>query len=189
MRYMSECRDWEIGDRGDAQGTGAPDRQRYGGTDVDRSADQSMSLTELRIALGITDAELKEALWILSFPGDKRIAYPSKEQAASSRVPANPPGLRPKGRGRPLEAAVEHACYLIGHPWALGLTQLGHQHPASPSNRPISRRSHPWLGACCPLRVTVPQKGWWVVGADGLWWLGVFLSLIVVAAIIWIFSD
>jgi hypothetical protein len=50
-------------------------RQRYAGTDADRS----MSLTELRIVLGIAEAELKEVLWILSFPGDKRIAYPSKD--------------------------------------------------------------------------------------------------------------
>jgi hypothetical protein len=53
-------------------------RQRHGGTE----ADKSMSFIELRIALGITDAELKEALWILSFPGDKRIAYPSKDHVA-----------------------------------------------------------------------------------------------------------
>ena len=53
-------------------------RHRYGGTDVDRS----MSFTELRIALGITDAEMKEALWVLGLPGDKRIAYPSKDHVA-----------------------------------------------------------------------------------------------------------
>ena len=51
-------------------------RQRYGDTE----ADKSMSLTELRIALGVTDAELKEALWVLSFPGDRRIVYPSKDR-------------------------------------------------------------------------------------------------------------
>ena len=35
-----------------------------------------MSLTELRIALGVTEAQLDEALWVLSFPGDHRISYP-----------------------------------------------------------------------------------------------------------------
>ena len=33
-------------------------RQRHGDTE----ADKSMSFTELRVALGVTDAELKEAL-------------------------------------------------------------------------------------------------------------------------------
>jgi len=40
-----------------------------------------------------------------------------------------------------------------------------------------------------PSPVTVPQRGCCVVSTDVLWWLGVFLSLIVVAAVIWIFSE
>ena len=35
-----------------------------------------MSLVVLRLALGVTEALLNEALWLLTFPGDKRITYP-----------------------------------------------------------------------------------------------------------------
>jgi hypothetical protein len=38
-------------------------------------ADRSMSLVELQLALGVTEALLNEALWLLTFPGDKRIIY------------------------------------------------------------------------------------------------------------------
>jgi hypothetical protein len=40
-------------------------------------ADRSMGLTELRLALGVTEALMNEALWLLTFPGDKRITYPA----------------------------------------------------------------------------------------------------------------
>lgn len=35
-----------------------------------------MSLVELRLALGVTEPLLNEALWLLTFRGDKRITYP-----------------------------------------------------------------------------------------------------------------
>jgi hypothetical protein len=44
--------------------------------------DRSMSLTELRLALGVTEALLNEALWLLTFPGDKRIVYPTSGRVA-----------------------------------------------------------------------------------------------------------
>ena len=44
--------------------------------------DRSMSLTELRLALGVTEALLNEALWLLTFPGDKRITYPTPGRVA-----------------------------------------------------------------------------------------------------------
>jgi hypothetical protein len=44
--------------------------------DTPPDADHSMSLTDLRLALGVTEALLNEALWVLTFPGDKRITYP-----------------------------------------------------------------------------------------------------------------
>ena len=44
--------------------------------DAPAEEDRSMSLTELRLALGVTEALLNEALWRLTFPGDKRITYP-----------------------------------------------------------------------------------------------------------------
>ena len=40
-----------------------------------------------------------------------------------------------------------------------------------------------------PSPVAVPQRGWCVVSTDSLWWLGVFLSLIVAAVVMWILSD
>ena len=46
------------------------------------AADRSMGLGELRMALGVTEAQLNEALWVLSFPGDKRIEYPAKDRVA-----------------------------------------------------------------------------------------------------------
>jgi hypothetical protein len=45
-------------------------------------ADRSMAFTELRLALGITEAQLNEALWVLSFPGDHRIELPAKDRIA-----------------------------------------------------------------------------------------------------------
>lgn len=39
--------------------------------------DRSMSLNELRLALGVTEAQLHEALWVLTLSGDDRIAYPT----------------------------------------------------------------------------------------------------------------
>ena len=53
-------------------------------------ADRSMSLVELRLALGVTEALLNEALWLLTFPGDKRITYPTPGHVA----------LGPEWRGR-----------------------------------------------------------------------------------------
>lgn len=38
-----------------------------------------MSLNELRLALGMTEPQMNEALWMLSFPGDHRIEYPAKD--------------------------------------------------------------------------------------------------------------
>ena len=46
------------------------------------AADHSMSVSELRTALGVSEALMNEALWILSFPGDKRILYPAKDRVA-----------------------------------------------------------------------------------------------------------
>jgi len=39
----------------------------------DGHGDRSMSLTELCLALGVSDALMNEALWVLTFPGGKRI--------------------------------------------------------------------------------------------------------------------
>ncbi len=50
--------------------------------DGQTAADRSMGLAELRLALGVTEAQLNEALWVLSFPGDKRIEYPAKDRVA-----------------------------------------------------------------------------------------------------------
>jgi hypothetical protein len=47
--------------------------------------DMSMGLTELRLALGVTEAQMNEALWVLSFPGDHRIEYPAKDRVALGR--------------------------------------------------------------------------------------------------------
>lgn len=44
--------------------------------------DRSMGLPELRLALGVSEAQFAEALWVLSFPGDKRIEYPAKGRIA-----------------------------------------------------------------------------------------------------------
>jgi hypothetical protein len=53
-------------------------RERYG----QDAADRSMGVVELRVALGVTEAQLNEALRVLSFPGDKRIEYPAKDRVA-----------------------------------------------------------------------------------------------------------
>lgn len=50
--------------------------------DTPAEDDRSMSLTELRLALGVTEALLNEALWLLTFPGDKRIMYPTPGRVA-----------------------------------------------------------------------------------------------------------
>jgi hypothetical protein len=41
-----------------------------------------MSMAELRMALGVSEALLNEALWLLSFPGDKRISFPAKDRVS-----------------------------------------------------------------------------------------------------------
>jgi hypothetical protein len=46
------------------------------------AADRRMGLAELRLALGVTEALLNEALWLLSFPGDKRIEFTAKDRVA-----------------------------------------------------------------------------------------------------------
>lgn len=46
------------------------------------AADAGMGLAALRMALGVSEAQLNEALWVLSFPGDKRIEYPAKDRVA-----------------------------------------------------------------------------------------------------------
>jgi len=53
-------------------------REQYG----QNAADRSMGLAELRLALGVTEAQLNEALWVLSFPEDKRIEYPAKDRVS-----------------------------------------------------------------------------------------------------------
>jgi hypothetical protein len=50
--------------------------------DRQNAADRSMGMAELRLALGVTEAQLNEALWVLSFPGDKRIEYPAQDRVA-----------------------------------------------------------------------------------------------------------
>ncbi len=47
--------------------------------------DKSMSLTELRLALGVTDAQVNEALRVLTFPGDHRIEHPAKDRVLLGR--------------------------------------------------------------------------------------------------------
>jgi hypothetical protein len=54
------------------------------------ASDRSMSLTELRLALGVAQALMNEALWLLTFPGDTRIMYPTPGRVA----------LAPEWRGR-----------------------------------------------------------------------------------------
>jgi hypothetical protein len=44
--------------------------------------DKSMSLPELRVALGVTEPQLNEALWVLMFSGGHRIEYPAKDGVA-----------------------------------------------------------------------------------------------------------
>ena len=56
----------------------------------DGHGDRSMSLEELCNALGVTEALMNEALWVLTFPGDKRIVYPTPGRVA----------LGPDWRGR-----------------------------------------------------------------------------------------
>jgi len=56
----------------------------------DGHGDRSMGLDELRLALGVTEALMNEALWLLTFPGGKRIVYPAPGRVA----------LAPDWRGR-----------------------------------------------------------------------------------------
>jgi hypothetical protein len=58
----------------------------------DGHGDRSMSLDELRLALGVTDALMSEALWVLSLPGDKRIGSCIRPRAGGA--------LGPERRGR-----------------------------------------------------------------------------------------
>jgi hypothetical protein len=37
------------------------------------------------LALGMTEAQMNEALWVLSFPGDHRLEYPAKDRVALGR--------------------------------------------------------------------------------------------------------
>lgn len=48
----------------------------------DGHGDRSMGLDELRLALGVTEALMNEALWVLTFPGDGRIVYPTPGRVA-----------------------------------------------------------------------------------------------------------
>ena len=48
----------------------------------DGQGDPSMGLDELRLALGVSEALMNEALWLLTFPGDKRIRYPKPGRVA-----------------------------------------------------------------------------------------------------------
>ena len=50
--------------------------------DSQNAADHSMSMAELRTAFGVSEALLNEALWLLTFPGDKRILCPAKDRVA-----------------------------------------------------------------------------------------------------------
>jgi hypothetical protein len=50
--------------------------------DGQNAADRSMGLAELRLALGVREAQLNEVLWVLSFPGDRRIEYPATDRVA-----------------------------------------------------------------------------------------------------------
>jgi hypothetical protein len=47
-----------------------------------RGKDGSMSLTELRLALRVTEAQLNEALWVLTLTGDTQIVYPTPGRVA-----------------------------------------------------------------------------------------------------------
>jgi hypothetical protein len=55
-------------------------RGRSAGGDL--PAALSMSVADLQTALGVSEALLKEALWLLTFPGDKRISLPAKDRVA-----------------------------------------------------------------------------------------------------------
>jgi hypothetical protein len=48
----------------------------------DGHRDHSMSLDELHLALSVSGAPINEALWVLTFPGDKRIKYPRPGRVA-----------------------------------------------------------------------------------------------------------
>lgn len=44
--------------------------------------DASMSLAELRLSLGVTEAQLREALMVIRFTGEQRVAYSEKGRIA-----------------------------------------------------------------------------------------------------------
>jgi hypothetical protein len=44
--------------------------QRLSIRQQDGQGDRSMSLAELQLALGVSEALMNEALWLLTFPGD-----------------------------------------------------------------------------------------------------------------------
>lgn len=50
--------------------------------DVPEGTDPSMGTAELRLALGVSEALMNEAIWLLSFPGDRRLAFPAKDRVA-----------------------------------------------------------------------------------------------------------
>ena len=62
-------------------------RERFGRSQLE---ERGMTLDELRLGLGVSEAEFNEALWLLSFPGDQRIEHPAKDRIA----------LGPDWRGR-----------------------------------------------------------------------------------------
>jgi hypothetical protein len=62
--------------------------------DSQNAADHSMSVAELRAALGVSEALLKEALWLLTFPGDKRISFPAAVSPDAGVAPFGRSGRR-----------------------------------------------------------------------------------------------
>jgi hypothetical protein len=90
---------------------------------------------------------------------------------------------------RPLVAAVEQVRLL--HTAPLG-TRADTARPPASRHHPVTGRFRAGLTMAqglLPSPVTVPQRGCCVVSTDVLWWLGVLLSLIVVVAVVWIFSE
>jgi hypothetical protein len=53
-------------------------RQRYRAP----GEDGSMSLTELRLVLGVTEAQLREALVVIRFTEERRVIYSPRERIA-----------------------------------------------------------------------------------------------------------
>jgi len=48
----------------------------------DGHGERSMSLDELRLALGVTEVLMNEAQWVFTFPGHKRVRYPTLGRVA-----------------------------------------------------------------------------------------------------------